>query len=1169
MFSAIRRLSLSISTFTVLVMYRNEINGSVYGLSVQIGQITITSCPEITDSPSPLAKALNRTTVVFRSTSGVGRGVRVGRSLVLTLAALAPEAPQIPGHPELALVEREADDEWFACITPGQPVDAFCTVLERVPGSPVLNRLTGEVCALVTGPNSTTPVPDLPLDPDPRWLDLLDEEQRKESGRRHLSPVLRKYLHAVRLLGQQHEYERAQREAPDLHTIYLERWADNDADDEETDLPETIEADELLTDYPNAQVVAEPGVGKSSLIRHFAAQTADAWLTGRGSTVVPVPITAEAFRGKLLPELLAEGVLAEPDLTRTQLVDLFRDEPLKGVRWLILVDGLDEVIDPQLRTGVLRRVRQFRQHPKYVITLTSRHLTPADVKRFHERGHPTYVLKPFRPEDLEKFVSTWLRHEDRPADEAVQLVNKLRRSKFEELIHVPLIATMVCALHCANPDAELPSDQTELYERFVDWQLSKVSQNDLGSRLREWQAKAGYSAEQVPAEFRRRLVPLLREIAYGLLTVIPEPAVLDIAVSRYPHLDRDTLDEALRMSGLVVPRGQELVFRHRTIAEYLAACYIVDTRPKPQWLLEPSWGTKWEWPDLGMKVFLAAMLVKKNIDVRRQLRHLMWPTFRKEHIGFIAALVRHGVKVDDKVLALAVRRLTKAVRSPSTGDEWQRTVQWLHEIDADATTSVLRKMAEGASKLPPNRRFEAVRYLIAMDAFDNADAVTAYLKSPDVRPIERSSVNKLVADVDEKLSAEMFTKVALEAPGAEQRLQGIEFVLSYDVDQGLQLASGFARHTSVGDMLRTRAINLASGHDEALGFVLWSEFMVTARQPESRAQAMELMYERAPERAVEEMMAAWSNRGNPPGHRHEFAVFLVSRGAKKPGILLETARMHAIPAEDRIHAALLNRLSDPQAAIEIIKDVIRRRKPDDPALMRNIGHLQSISKPEAVDILCEVARDSEERHDLRMSAAEQVPTPESLDLYEHLAGDKTLSGGHRVAAARRLVRLAQSRGVAALVGIARDTGVTAEERMSAAQHAKFQNADAGYRAYALIVEDRKVQGATRVEAAAQAKKADSRRGGKILRDLIQEKLDAEAQLALASAVDRSDAKHILHRLAASAGSTRERFAAARQLRTRCGPKEAAIAYQTIANSKGVSSYQQLEAQREADRLEKL
>lgn len=1150
-------------------MYSNEISGIVYGLALQVGQITITQCPPITSSPEPLTRALNNVTVVFESPVGAGRGVRVAPNLVLTLAELAPEAPLVPGHPDLALVEWVTGDKLFACLGTEQPIDAFRTVLERTPGSPVLNRSTGEVCALVTGPETTTPVPRLDLEPDPRWLDLLEPAQLQASGRRHAGPVLRQYLAAVRALGQQHEYELAENAAPDLQTIYLERWARNDTEDEESDLPDKIDADKLLRDYPNAQVIAEPGVGKSSLLRHFAAQTADAWLTRRDGSVIPVPITANAFRGKHLPEVLADGVLPEPDLTRAQLVELFTGEPLPGIPWLILVDGLDEVIDPRLRTEILGRIRGLRANPKYRITMTSRHLGPADITRFHQNGHPTYVLTPFREEDLERFVSRWLKRAKRPDTEAADLVARLRGSKLDELVYVPLIATMVCALHCLSPDRELPRDQTELYRRFVEWQLSKVSQHDLGDRLQQWQKRSGLSAEQAAAQIRDRLEPLLRDVAFGQLTISPKPDILKYVTSRNPNADPKALDEALRMSGLVVSRGQELVFRHSTITEYLAACHVLAVYPKPQHLLEPSWDNRWEWPDLGMKVFLAAQLIERGTDIRRQLRRLMWPMFRKQHIGFLAALVRHGVEVDGKVLGKAVRLLARTVRSASTGKEWQAHVQWLHEIDAEATTRVLRSMVEQPGKIAENRHFEAVRYLIGMDAWSNADAVVVYLQNPRIQQIARSSIDKLLKEIDVKLAVQVFSEVAVETPESWVRLQAAEIVLTHNVDRGLELLTHLARHTNSGDDVRIRAMELASGHDRALGSVLWGEFMITARFAESRADAMERLYDQDPDAAVHTLLEAKDRQDTPPLQRHEIAGFLVHRTGHDPRILLETARHHVVPPAQRMQAALLNRITDPQGAISVIKDVINRRMPGDRDLMKNIGHLRSISEREAVEVLHSVAKDSREKEDLRLSAAEQLPRREALDVYDHLVDDPSMSDANKVVAARNLVRIDGTLGVEALVRIASDGGIDTTERMHAAHHARFQSSDAGYRAYACIAEDRHVEESERIRAAIEAKKANRGKGGKLLQHLTREKLGGEAQLALAEELGRSDAVRFLHKIASSSVGVQHRTAAAARLLALSGAADAAEAYQAIADDKRESSYQRQEAQREADRLREL
>ncbi|MEV6237750.1 hypothetical protein [Lentzea sp. NPDC051838] len=1151
-------------------MYRNEISGMVTGLSVQVGHITISSCPQITDDPKPLTRALNDVTVVFKSATGTGRGVRVGSNLVLTLSRFVPEHKLIPGHPELALVECAADDGTYACIGPDQPIDAFTTVLERVPGSPVLNQLTGEVCALVTGPGTTTPVPSLPLEPHERWLDLLSDAQLLESKRRHLKPVLRKYLTAVRSLGQQHEYERAESLAPDLQTIYLKRWAENDSDDEETALPPVIDADQLLTTYPNSQVVAEPGVGKSSLLRHFAAQTADAWLTRRGSTVVPVPITADALtRDNRLPEALADGVEADLNLTRPQLVELFAGAPLAGVRWLVLVDGLDEVIDPQARTRLLRRIGQLREDALYQVVVTSRYLSTKDITRFEKNGHPTYVLTPFNDADLDQFVTTWLADAGRPEAEASQLVARLRTSKLDTLIYVPLIATMVCALHCASPEDEPPRNQTELYRRYVDWQLSKVSQNDLGARLEAWQARSGRSAEKTAAKVRDELEPLLSEIAYGLLTVTPEPTVRDYAMSRIKNADREVVDEALPMSGLVVRRGQEMVFRHRTIMEYLAARHVFATRPKPRWLLEPSWGNRWEWPDLGMKVFLAALLTEDGADIRPQLRRLMWPTFRKQHIGFLAALVRHGVEVDEKVLARAVRLLTRTVRSAKTGKDWQQHVQWLHEIDTDATTAVLRAMVEQPGKITSNRLFEAIRYLIGMSTFDNMEFVVSYLKNPAVERIARNSVDLLLSAVDVKLSVQAFTELATDAPEPRLRFQGAEFVLRHDVDRGLQLLARLARHTSTSDDVRIRAIKLASEHDKALGFVLWGEFMTTARLEESRADAMELLYQHDPASTVAQLDRARKKLSLPVARRHEFSLFLVRRAGHDPQILLITAASHEVPQDQRVQAALLNATTNRERAVKILEDVVDRSSSDDRELLKNIRHLRSMDEAKGVQALVNLANDRHQKDERRMQAAEELPRIEAIEAYDQLADDPALEDDNKLVAARRLLKISHARGVEALVRIAQNHLVATPVRMKAAHDAKFERLEAGYRAYSSIAEDGTVMDTLRVKAALEAKRSNRSKGNKLLKSLVKVQLSGEAQLALAAALDRSDGVLLLQRMAGSTLPASHRLLAAERLITLGGAKVAADAYQKIADStKGVSHLQRQEAQREATRLRK-
>ena len=1131
----------------------NEIHGIVYGLAIQAGEITISRCPPVAGSPDRLTRALNDVTVRFSSPAGEGRGVRVGPNLVLTLKALAPKADPLLGNPDLVLVERAPDDDLYACLHAEQPVDNLLATLERVPGSPVLSRLTGAVCALVTSTGGVTPIPGLDLPPDQRWLDLLDSGQLAAGGWRHLRPALRHYLDAVRRLGVQHEYERAEDAAPDLQTIYLERLAENTTDDEESGLPDRIDADRLLTDHPNAQIVAEPGVGKSSLVRHYAAQTAATWLTDGTGAVVPVPITADAFsRGRLLPEVLADGVQSDLDLTRPHLVGLFRDEPLPGVPWLILVDGLDEVVDPALRTTVLRRIRQFRDDPKYRITLTSRHLGPADIARLDESGWPTYVLTPFDDHDLERFVSTWLDRARRPAAEAVGLVTRLRDSKLDELVYVPLIATMVCALHCSSPDAELPRDQTELYRRFVEWQLSKVSQHDLGARLRQWQARSGLSAEQAAADLRDRLEPLLRAVAFDLVQLSPKPDVLESAVRHHPGPAPEAIAAALRMSGLVVPRGQGLVFRHRTIEEYLAACHVMATHPEPHRLLEPRPSRRSEWPDLGMKVFLAAQLIGRGTDIKAQLRRHTWLVHRRHHIGFLAALVRHGVDVDERVLRRAVRVLARKVRAASTGNEWQQHVQWLHAIDPEATAEVLRSMVVRPGRHTPNRRFETVRYLIGMDPHANTKSVVTYLLQPDIRRIDRLGVSSLLAEVDVRLHTQVFSEVAIEAHEPRIRLQCAEIVLCEDTERGLDLLARLARHPSCGNEVRADAINLATDHVEAFGFDLWNQ---------TKAWFTEYRPDDEPAPATGTLVGIETQR-------HQFADFLVHQAGEDPKILLETARHHEVPAELRVQAALLNHLADPARSIEVLEDVISRSAPGDRSLLPTIGHLRSIDESRGVAALIGVAEDARQDDDLRLDAAGQLPEPEALDVYDRLVDDRALSDATKVKAARRVQELDRERGLDVFRRLAGHSHVATPERMEAARRAGWRR-EVGYLAYESIVRDRGLADVLRVQAAAAAQRLDFRKGLELLRELQREELDGEAQLEIGAVLHRHEADMHLFTMARSSLPVEFRLAAAAKLKEIAGAKAAVKSYQAIAYDDTVDGPVRAEALREADRLRKL
>ena len=137
-------------------------------------------------------------------------------------------------------------------------------------------------------------------------------------------------------------------------------------------------------------VVGGPGTGKSSLLRHLTETAAGHWLDGIGGSGVPILIPADALAAdRPLAEALAEGVTRAlgARLSDRRLADMFDDEPLPGIPWMVLVDGLDEILDPVRRSRVLETVVFWRSQPSpYRFLVTSRPLPQGQLDTLREHG---------------------------------------------------------------------------------------------------------------------------------------------------------------------------------------------------------------------------------------------------------------------------------------------------------------------------------------------------------------------------------------------------------------------------------------------------------------------------------------------------------------------------------------------------------------------------------------------------------------------------------------------------------------------------------------------------------------------------------------------------------------------------------------------------------------
>ncbi|MCX5364401.1 trypsin-like peptidase domain-containing protein [Streptomyces sp. NBC_00124] len=485
-------------------------------------------------------------------------------------------------------------------------------------GSPVLNWRTGAICGVLRFAHSLergvpgarlVPVAELcavyPFLDVPEsvtgyrrdWLGLLDDDQLRGGGWRFPGPVLRAYLEAAREAARDHPYTIRVSGAgtPPLAKVYVSQQVAPEGEvGPHAGLGDTplLPAESLLDVTQGTVLVGGPGTGKSSLGLRLTAQLAEAWLNGPAPEAVPVRVPAGvlAERG-YFSDLLRTAVERDGSLRlRSRLPrDFFDRPPLPGVPWLVLVDGVDEVLDQEERQYVLQSVAAMWRSPDFHFLVTTRPLPRDDLKPLLGLKPLFFRIQPFGPDVLPGFAGQWFRSLERPDpdDLAEQFMQATVRGNMLHLAGIPLLATMLVVLFAEHPHSELPSSRIELYERFTARLLKKMHHRPTLAVDALRARVEGYpEAPEAVQELIKGVRGLVESIAlhrqeYGPEVPAVDLAALETAALRPPYLPeddwRDVLRALLLSTGLMVGEDDDLVFLHQTVQEFLAACVTART----------------------------------------------------------------------------------------------------------------------------------------------------------------------------------------------------------------------------------------------------------------------------------------------------------------------------------------------------------------------------------------------------------------------------------------------------------------------------------------------------------------------------------------------------------------------------------------------------------------
>lgn len=349
---------------------------------------------------------------------------------------------------------------------------------------------------------------------------------------------------------------------------------------------------EILQNHSGVVVLGDPGAGKTTFLKYIALRLA----RGEGDQIglgdrLPILMPLAAYANALQrEEIRLDDFIADyfADIVADLPIGQMLHEALRAGRALILLDGLDEVRDLNLRNTVVERVTDFytfHRRPGNKFVLTSRVVGYRAVRPSAEELAEC-TLVDFDDNEIEEFIVRWtaaiekqaqgntvVAYADAEQDRRELLDAIYQNTGVRRLAATPLLLTILALMK--RQGVTLPERRVQLYDQYVSTLLSTWN------RARSLSGRApGRDLDEIQTV--RILAPLalwMHEVSPGVGLVKREDLTRKLQELFAERGDgspeiaaRQFLQDVREHAALLLERGPgEFGFIHLTFEEYLAA----------------------------------------------------------------------------------------------------------------------------------------------------------------------------------------------------------------------------------------------------------------------------------------------------------------------------------------------------------------------------------------------------------------------------------------------------------------------------------------------------------------------------------------------------------------------------------------------------------------------